>query len=237
MKAINKTSASLVCLSVLLHTTSAVAVPVTVAGTSVRFTYDSTLTSLFGTPVVMGDTFYFTPTSFKAESYNGAGIKSTSVTFNVSVVANDGYFITSALLGEQGDYYKLGGGSEVAVGGKLIVRDLGSPLAATMSSIISAMPLDETTSFADFETTPWTAAANVVVPVAWGPVTGVNVTLQNILLASTTTPVSAAFIEKKFAGLTLITSPVPETNHYGMLLAGLGLVGFVVRRKPQLKIL
>ena len=237
MKTIKKTSASLICLSILLHTTSAVAVPVTMAGTSVSFTYDSALTSLFGTPVVTGDTFYFTPTSFKAESYNSGGIKSTSVTFNVAVIANGGYLITSALLGEQGDYYKLGGGSAVAVGGKLIVRELDAPLVVTMSSIISAMPLDATTSFADFETTPWTATANVIVPMAWGLVSGVNVTLHNILLASTTTPVSAAFIEKKFAGLTIITSPVPETNHYGMLLAGLGLVGFVVRRKPLLKIL
>lgn len=237
MKAINKTSASVICLSILLHTTSAAAVPVTMAGTNVSFTYDSVLTSLFGTPTVTNDTFYLTPTSFKAESYNGAGIESTSVTFNVAVVANDGYFITSTLLGEQGDYYKLGGGSDVAVGGKLIVRDLGAPLTATMSSILSAMPLDTTTSFADFETTPWTAAANVIVPVAWGAVTGVNVTLQNILLASTTTPVGAAFIEKKFASLKIVTSPVPEVNHYGMLLAGLGLIGFVVRRKPLLKIL
>lgn len=172
MKAINKTSASLICLSILLHTSSAVAVPVTMAGTSVSFTYDSALTSLFGTPIVTGDTFYFTPTSFKAESYSGAGIQSTSATFNVSVVANDGFFITSALLDEQGDYYKLGRRSAVAVGGTLIVRDLDAPLAATMSSITSAMPLNATTSFADFETTPWTATADVIVPVAWGPVTG-----------------------------------------------------------------
>jgi len=241
MKAIKKSRAAILCLSVVLQSAPAFAVPVTVAGTNVSFTYDSALTSLFGTPVVTGDSFYFTPTSFKAESYNGVGIDSTSVTFNVSVVANDGYFISSTLLSEEGDYYKLSESSAVAVGGQLIVRDLDAPLSSMMSSITSAMPLDVTTSFADFETTNWSATASLVLPEDWGPVAGVNVTLENILLASTVIPASAAFIEKKFVGLTVIASmvsPVPETNHYGMLLAGLGLVGFMVRRKkPLIKIL
>ena len=121
------------------------------------------------------------------------------------------------------------------------MRDLDAPLSSATSSITSALPLDVTTSFADFETTNWRAAASVVLPEDWGPVAGVNVSLENILLASTANPASAAFIEKKFAGITVIASmasPVPETNRYGMLLAGLGLVGFMVRRKkPLIKIL
>ena len=244
MKAIKKSRAAILCLSVVLHSAPAFAVPVTLAGTNVSFTYDSALTGLFGTPVVTGDSFYFTPTSFTAESYNGAGIDSTSATFNVSVVANDGYFISSTLLSETGDYYKLSESTAVgavAVGGQLIVRDLNAPLSSALSSITSAMPLDVITSFAYFQTTNWSATASVVLPEDWGPVAGVNVTLENILLASTVNPASAAFIEKKFAGITVIASmasPVPETNHYGMLLAGLGLVGFMVRRKkPLIKIL
>ncbi|MDP3217955.1 MAG: FxDxF family PEP-CTERM protein, partial [Deltaproteobacteria bacterium] len=40
-----------------------------------------------------------------------------------------------------------------------------------------------------------------------------------------------AFIEKKYAGLNVITTPVPEAETYAMMLAGLGLIGFAVRRR------
>jgi len=49
---------------------------------------------------------------------------------------------------------------------------------------------------------------------------------------------SLAFVEKKYAGLTIGTmsvTPVPEAETYAMMLAGLGLVGFVARRRKQLE--
>jgi len=38
-------------------------------------------------------------------------------------------------------------------------------------------------------------------------------------------------VEKKFVGLSFVTTPVPEAETYAMMLAGLGLIGFVVRRR------
>lgn len=60
-----------------------------------------------------------------------------------------------------------------------------------------------------------------------GVVSGVDVTIENILLASSFTPGSAAFIEKKFAGFAIVAAPVLEPRVYAQFIAGLGLVGFL----------
>jgi hypothetical protein len=232
MKTTLKSAAILLTLAAAFQSGQVSAIPVTVSGASVSFTYDSALTGLFGAPTVVGDTFYFTPTTFTAQSYNGAGIVNTSATFNVAVTANSGYTLSAATLAEQGDYYVIGSGSAVAVGGKLFVRDLASPVTSvTSSSILPSTPLTATTTLAGFETSEWFASVGGALPGSWGSITGVNVTIENILLASTSAAGSAAFIEKKFAGLTVIISPVPESNRAALMLAGLGLVGFVARRK------
>ena len=220
---------------------SALAVPVTLTGTTVSFTFDSALSGLFGAPTVSGDALFFTPTSYKAQSFNGSGFASASQTFNITVNANPGYLVSAVNLTEDGDYYNIGAGASVAVGGKLYVRDLESPLApAAVSKIKAALPLTAVTSMADFETTDWTSHAGVTIPSGWGGadgvVSGVNVTIENILLANSLTSGSAAFIEKKFVGLNVVMAPVPEPTTYAMMLAGLGLVGFAVRRRAKGKL-
>jgi hypothetical protein len=217
---------------------AAFAVPVTLTGATVSFTYDSALSGLFGAPTVAGDVLFFTPTTYKAQSFNGSGFASASQTFNVTVNANPGYLVSAVNLNEDGDYFNIGAGASVGVGGKLYVRDLESPLTpAAFGTIKSALPLTDVTSLANFETTNWTSHAGVAIPAGWGGadgvVGGVNVTIQNILLASSLTSGSAAFIEKKFAALSMVTAPVPEPETYAMLLAGLALVGFAARRRAK----
>lgn len=239
MKLVKHTGSVVSGLSALILSGSALAVPVTVAGTTVSFTFDSALAGLFGAPTVTGDSIWFTPTTFVAQSSNGAGLTPpTSQTFNIGVSANSGYQLSAVNLSEDGDYYKLGSGAEVAVGGKLYLRDSESPLAPAVSSSIHAtQPLTAVTSMANFETSNWTATAGVAIPAGWGGadgiVSGANVTIQNILLANSTVAGSAAFIEKKFIGIDVVTTPVPEPQTYAMFLAGLGLVGFLVRRKHR----
>lgn len=233
MKHMNKLAAAILLLSQAISGT-ALAVPVTVAGTTVSFTFDSALSGLFGAPTVTGDALFFTPTTYKAQSFNGTGFASASQTFNIAVNANSGYLVSAVNLNEDGDYYNIGTGSSVAVGGKFYARDLESPMTpAASSKIQSSLPLTDMTSMADFETTDWTSHANIAIPAGWGGVSGVNVTIENILLANSTTLGAAAFIEKKFVGLNVVTAPVPEPETYAMLLAGLGLVGFVVRRRAK----
>lgn len=241
MNCIKHTGTFVLALTAAMAAGVAQAVPVTIAGTTVSFTFDSDLAGLFGAPSVLGDTIYFTPTSFKAQSFNGAGIVSTSQTFNIAVSANPGYFVSTVSLNEDGDYYNIGAGTGVGVGGKLIVRDLEAPLnPSASSSILPAAPLTAVTSLSGFETTNWTANAGVTIPAGWGGAdgfaNGVNVTIQNILLASSADLGTAAFIEKKFAGIAIVTSPVPEPHAYILFLAGLGLIGFMAIRRSAAQV-
>lgn len=229
------TRAAVLGLSAAAWGGTAAAIPVTVAGTTVSFTFDSALSGLFGTPGVVGDTLFFVPTTFKAAASHGS-FAMASQTFNVAVLANPGYRVSTVNLGEDGDYYNMGTGAAVAVGGKFYLRDLETPLAAAVSSSITASaPLTAVTTMAGFTTTNWTAAASVSAPAsAWGGADGVvnhvNVTVENLLLADTDLS-SKAFIEKKFASIAVITTPIPEPQAYLMFLAGLGLVGWVAGRR------
>lgn len=231
------TGAAVLGLSAAAFAGTAAAIPVTVAGTTVSFTFDDALTGLFGAPSVVGDTLFFTPTAFKVQSLNDAGLAMTSQTFNVAVSANAGYLVSAVNLAEGGDYFNLGSASAVAVGGQLRLFDLETPLApAVTSSIVAGAPLTAVTSFSTFATTNWNASASAAVPAAgWGGadghVTNVNVTIENLLLASSTTLGAGAFIEKKFTSLAVVATPVPEPQAYLMFVAGLGLVGWMAWRR------
>ncbi len=232
--------AAALALSAVMLSGQALAVPVTVAGTTVNFTFDSDLTGIFGAPTVVGDSFSFYPTTFKAQSLNGAGLVTTSQTFNLVVNAKPGYTVSAVNLTEDGDYYNIGTGTGVAVGGKLYVRNLTTPLLpAISSSIVATQPLTATTSLGDFQTTNWMAKAGVTIPDNWNgqnTVSGVNVTFQNILLANSTQLSGGAYTEKKFAGLAIVTSPIPEPQTYALFLAGMGLVGFMAARRSKMSV-
>lgn len=233
------TRAAVLGLSVAAWGGAATAVPITVTGTTVSFTFDDALAGLFGTPGGAGNALIFTPTNFKAQAFNSAGIVAASQTFNVQVSANPGYLITAVKLSEAGDYYNLGSSSAVAVGGQLRVFDLETPLApALTASIAASQPLTALTSFAAFATSDWNASANVTLPATgWsgadGAIGNVNVTIENILLAKSLVLGDAAFIEKKFAGLAIVTTPVPEPQAYLSFAVGLGLVGWMGWRRTD----
>lgn len=232
-----KPLAAWIIASVALIAGPASAVPVTISGTTVSFTFDDAMVGLFGPATVSGDSLFFTPTNFKAFSSNN-GIVRTSSTFNIAVTANAGYQISGADLTEAGDYFAINtsGLDGIAVGGQLRLIDLEAPFTpAVTTSILPNAPLTATTTLATFATTNWTALASATVPMGWGGTDGiataVNVTIENILIASSLNAASAAFIEKKFAGLEIVTTPVPEPQTYALFLAGLGLVGFMARRR------
>lgn len=239
MRRFRKTGLALGLAAALLSGSAFAVNIVTVSGTNVSFTYDADLLGLYGTPSVSGDSLIFTPTNFFAESVDGAGYDITNATLNISITANTGYQFSMVSLTERGDYALVGDDASVSVGGQIRVFDLDDPMANEVTdNIVPTAPLDvQTTLGAGFTTTNWTANASVVVPGAsrgWGGsdgiVDGVNVTLENILIANTTQVGSLAYIEKKFAGTSIIITAVPEADTYAMLLAGLGLVGFMARR-------
>lgn len=210
-------------------TGGAYAADITLTGTNVDFTYDDTLVGLFGQPTVAGDTLFFTPVDFQAQSLNGAGFAFTNDTINIKVTAHSGWAFDSVDLLERGDYLLLGAGSTADVSGQVRVFDTAMPLMDLTSNITPVSPLN----LAGVPTKNWTANASVDVS-AWNTASTLNVTVENLLLTSTSAPTSLAFLEKKFVGLSLGTiavTPVPEAETYLMMLAGLGLVGLMVSRR------
>lgn len=202
---------------------------VTFAGTDVDFNFDDALLGLFGQANVSGNSLYFTPVNFDAQSSNGAGYAFTNETMNIRVTAREGWSFSSIGLMERGDYLLLGAGSSAQVTGQIRVFDIASPLIDITDSIEAASPL----SLPGVPTHNWSASAAVDLS-AWEDTRAINVTVENLLLASTSAPSSLAFVEKKFLGLTPVLSavtPVPEAETYAMMLAGLGLVGWAVKRR------
>lgn len=223
-----KTLATGVFLLSQAITGAAYAASVTLTGNNVDFTFDDTLMGLFGQPQIAGDTLFFTPTNFEAQSLNGAGLDLTRDTVNIKVTAHSGWNFDSVNLLERGDYLLIGSGSTADVTGQIRVFDTAMPLAELTDNITTTGPLNMT----GVPTKNWNADASVDVS-AWNSATTLNVTIENLLLASTSSPASLAFVEKKFSGLTLVTTPVPEADTYTMMLAGLGLIGFMVSRRKR----
>lgn len=208
---------------------AAFAASVTLAGTTVNFTFDDALLGLFGPANVSGNTLYFTPVAFEAQSLNGAGFALANDTMNIQVAAHDGWSFAGMGLLERGDYLLFGTGSMVDVAGQIRAFDLANPFTELTASIGAAAPLD----LPGIPTHNWQADAALDLS-AWNDARTLNVTVQNLLLASTGVSPSLAFIEKKFVGLTpamLAVTPVPEADTYAMMLAGLGLVGWIARRR------
>ena len=143
------------------------------------------------------------------------------------MTAHTGWSFGKTDLIEEGDYLLLGTGNTATVTGQIRVFDIADPLNQATDSIVSA-PL----TLSGFPTKNWVANASVDIS-SWTTANTVNVTIENILVTSTSLPVSLAFLEKKFVALNVITSPVPEAETYSMMLAGLGLVGFMVARRRQ----
>jgi len=230
MKRVNMLAAGLFLL-VQVFPGSALAMPVTYAGSTVDFSFDDALLGLFGTPTVSGNTLFFTPTGFSAKSLNGEGFAFANETMNIRVSAHDGFRFSEVDLAERGDYLLLGTGSTAEVAGQIRVFDVAHPASELTSNILAGSPLNQP----GVPTNNWTADANTDLS-AWTSARQINITIENILLASTTAQASVGFVEKKFAGLSISTaplSPVPEAESWAMMLAGLGLVGWSTIRRRQ----
>jgi hypothetical protein len=238
MKMFKKAGVAIIGLSAALLSCNALAVVQTLVGTNVTYVFDDALMGLYGTPILSGDSLVFTPINFKAQSTNGQGIVQTSSTINVQVYTNANYNFSAFNLTELGDYSLIGSDAQVAVGGQIRMFDLTNPPPPAANQLTDPItvtsPLTVTTSIANYQTTNWQANAAIAVPTNWG--NGVNLTIENILLASTTQLGSAAFVEKKFVGNSVILTPVPEAETYAMMLAGLGLVGFMARRRTSMSV-
>jgi hypothetical protein len=233
MRTFRKTAQAVMGLSVALLAGNALAaIPGPLVGTYLTYTF-ITDPGLFGTASLSGDDLVFAPTAgFKAVSANGVGeFKNQNVIVEVSV--NDAYLSSFALssfsLSESGSYSLTGSVAIAGATGYLSALDIEGTTANSISGGITASGLGVLGTHA------WTGAAGVVLPATgWGGTDGVvssvKLTVSNQLFA-TTGPGSTAEIWKDLVNLHVVTSPVPEAETYAMMLAGLGLVAFMARRR------
>ena len=227
------TKATLVALglSAALLGGNAVAATTTLTGTYVSYTFDDADLGLFGAASLSGDDLVFAPTNFTA--FSADGLPGAAVhTLHIDVSANSGYVLSAITLSESGGY-SLGGGASVFVTGNITALDTeGTTSNQMIGDIVTTAPLD-----VNGTATSWSANAGIVLPASgWGGadgiVNGMGLMITNQLFA-TTGPGGTAEVWKNAVNLHVVTSPVPEAQTYAMLLAGLGLVGLVVRRKRR----
>lgn len=209
----------------------AAAAPVSVAGTDFTLVYDDTAASLLGTPTVVGNTIYFTPSAFLAESLNGAGLVEAMSSFSFELVANAGFSFRRFDLGAQGDYRVRGAGSWVDVTGGLSVTD-GSATAARALNVAGLGQYDGALH-------DWTGDASLVAsPTGWiANADSILFTIDNRLRAFTDSAAGsgAAFVQQKFEGLSLALEvggqavPLPGT----LALASAGLLLLALGRRQK----
>lgn len=217
-------------LSVALLGTSAYAI--TLTGTNVSYTFDESGLGKFGTAAlsVSGDSLVFSPLSPNGFMASTTGTVFAFETIHITVTANSGFQLSAFGLSETGGY-RLSGDGKVGVTGEFGALDVEGTTGNYLRATIEASP-------GSFSSTSgnWTAQAAITLPATgWGGVDGsvgsVSLKLSNQLFASAGS--GSASIYKDFIGISAFTtavSPVPEAQTYAMMLVGLGLVGFMVRR-------
>jgi hypothetical protein len=195
----------------------------TFSGTHVSYSFDDAALGLFG-PLsgvsVAGDSLVFAPTGFLANSITPAAIG----TLNVTVTANAGYQLSGFSLSENGGYSTALGGLAYVTGSLTAIDIEGG---STLNAFGSLAPV--------YNGTTWTAQTGAVqVGAGWGGLDGVvgsvNLTLSNQLFAT-----GGASIWKTGVQLGAVAAPIPEADTYALMLAGLGLVGVMARRRRLMR--
>jgi len=206
-------AAVLGCALVLLS--GGAAAGTTLPGNNVSYQFDAGKLGLFGSASVVGGNLVFTPAGFSADGPLGFA----SETINITVLADAGYVLTGFSLHETGGY--AGNMENAYATGTFTAIDIegttGNQLPVSFNGVNGSGT--------------WAANALITLPATgWGgadgEVTSVTLTLSNQLFA-----VGDSSIWKDGVSISATALPVPEADTYAMLLAGLGLVGFMARRR------
>ena len=186
--------------------------------------FDDENFGLFGTPVLSGATLFFAPSNFSAKSTSKQwDIVNSTISFWIE--ADAGHHLTGASLTEQGDFGLLGKSADTFVAGETRVVDLRTP---GVSKDVDLSGADNLFSSKKGKLDNWEATSTQTFE---SGATKVRFSIENVLFANAGSKSGYAFIEKKYVGLTV--SAVPEPESYALLLAGLGLIGTVARRRNR----
>lgn len=208
---------------------------VTLVGDNINYVYDDTqdALALFGAPTIVGDTVVFVPVGFRAESLNGEVAAPVLADFVFNSVYSTGF---GGLLGpvqvfESGDY---------SIGGGRVVADVG----VRIEDNNSAFMLEGLAQFNDAGTTDNAALWDIAASFNAGPLTDIQVTLRNVLTASSVGVSDYGWIQKKLLFVTaapnILVSPpgapgFPVPAPGVLMLMGLGLVALGWSRRAKSK--
>lgn len=216
------------CALFFANAASADEVVVSDPGSDFDLIYDSDQLGLFGTPTLINNTIFFTPTSFFALSEDGSppfgdGEEITNSTVTFRLVAKDSSkLLKNFQVQANGDYRLDGAGASVDVDGQIRLFDPENSFAQFTDPLTPQSNL----AINDGNSHDWVATAGIT---NFPGSNEVVVTLQNILTASTTLLGTSAFIEKKFEGIMITVIPIPAAAW----LFGSGLIGLGIMRRRR----
>ncbi len=216
--------------SLILASSTANAATVTLFGDDVSFTFDDS--TLYGSGSVIGNTIFFFPTAFRAESTDGSpATDSVSETLSIQVDAlTSGFSMSTMTISEDGDYRVDGADASVTANGFFRATSLttlcsGPPCQDEILLDAGSLPSTGAT------TALWSMGGSINLgdTPGWGSDTSVNLTIQNNLSATTLASGEIAWIQKKFSVTVPTVIPVPAA----VWLFGSGLLGLlgIARRK------
>lgn len=201
---------------------------VTVLGDDVKFTYDDA--TLYGSGTAVGNSLFFSPTTFVAASDNG-GMMTTSDTLSIQVeMLGAGSAMTQFAMAEQGDYLLNGAGAAVSATGMFGINSDTS--AYSDSQAISAGSLTVQGALTEWSIMSMIDLADTA---GWGLDTAVTLIFENVLTAQTTMPGDQALVQKKFGafGVGVSVVSLSEPSLVYLFAAALAWVSWRSRNKPR----
>jgi hypothetical protein len=215
-------------LSAIFATQTVSAASVTQCGPNICYAYDDAQTAvgLYGTPTLVGDALRFLPEDFRAQSDDGQGLVSTTASFffdNVYSV-NPNEFIKEIQIYEFGDYEVTNGDS---VSDELTldaVNNLGAG-AASGSELFGAGSHGASTGIQNWQ------IENTLDVNSEFMTNSLNLTVTNLLQASTDVTGESAWIQKKVEIQAVAAVPLPAGAW--LMISALGAVGGWARRNKK----
>lgn len=199
-------------------------------GTTVEYTIvnDGDLAAVGGSPFIVGDQLQFVFNGFKAKDINGGPPQFKNLTLTIEVRSiTSGNTLTNPSLYEEGDLMVL----DTVPSINTFARVFGQLSAA--NQLLPNGPETDNFSFQENNTNfggPWSISESLENVAGWGT-DFIVLTFQNNLVASAILNDDLAFIEKKFASITVTAVPVPAA----VWLLGSALVpmAFLPKRKAR----
>lgn len=231
---LKRISRTLACLS-MCASMPAMSTIIYLPGDTVDFYYDDAAPgmSAFGNLSVVGNSIFATPANFQAESLNGTISlnDSFSAMGTVMVVAHTGYRFDAIQVAQQGDYKLNGTGASVSTTASLTVED------SSNAAITTTGPLSSTSDFTINDNALHDWSSSIIVDLdnpTWLGTTSIDLSLDTLLSADTSTNGETAFIQNKFVGggfVTIMTTPIPVPAAIWLMIGGLLALTGAARKK------